>query len=133
MEGIQDRKMVETEFTTIVGLRPEIEEAIRIVTVKSPFVSEKQKEKARIYLRKFHKYLLSLCDKPKEEILLNAKEWCEKFGIDFDRDIEDLDGWDRKDLDRSLAEKITEGEFRKRMAISTVCFTDNVRKMFGIP
>ena len=43
-------------------------------------------------------------------------EWCLLFGVT----VIDPDGWDRKDFQRSWNEPITEAEFKRRVAVSTV-------------
>lgn len=53
------------------------------------------------------------------ELYLNADEWLAQpqyAGIT----VLDPDGWDRRNLDESWNEKITENEFGKRLGISTV-------------
>lgn len=60
-------------------------------------------------------------NRPEAPLLLSADEWLalpEYAGLE----VEDPDGWDRKNFQASWAEKISKQEFDKRVAISTCSF-----------
>ena len=61
----------------------------------------------------------------------SSSEWCKHHGIDRGH-IMDPDGWDRANLSESWDEVITEKEFRDRMSISTVFFSEAIDKFFGL-
>ena len=50
----------------------------------------------------------------------NAYEWAGWYGVRFWDVVLDPDGWDRTQLDLSLLELITQDEFNRRLAMSTV-------------
>lgn len=45
-------------------------------------------------------------------------EWIEIYGVK----VLDPDGWDRKNLDKSMNELITRNEFMQRLGVSTIQF-----------
>ena len=56
--------------------------------------------------------------------------WCEMYGIRFETEITEPNGWNRKKLEASINEQITHKEWLRRIQMS-ICQVQVIDKLLG--